>query len=89
MAGIVFLGGPFQGSNAALWGTWLAQAFRYDRTLLESLQKDSQPLFDITRDFTGCYIDWDAVCFYETQKATYGPLTIQVCLILGLDHTIK
>ncbi|KAH6694360.1 P-loop containing nucleoside triphosphate hydrolase protein [Leptodontidium sp. MPI-SDFR-AT-0119] len=77
VAGIIFLGGPFQGSDAALWGTWIAQALRSDRTLLELLQKDSQPLLDITRDFADCHIDWDSVCFYENQSAVYGPLTIQ------------
>ncbi|KAG9239765.1 P-loop containing nucleoside triphosphate hydrolase protein [Amylocarpus encephaloides] len=77
VAGIIFLGGPFQGSDAALWGTWLAQVLRSERSLLELLQKDSQPLFDIGRDFAECLIDWDVIYFYETQNATYGPLTFQ------------
>jgi hypothetical protein len=80
VAGIIFLGGPFQGSNTALWGNWLAQALQSDRSLLELLQKDSRPLFDVATDFAECRIDWDVVCFYETQNATYGPLMIQVCL---------
>lgn len=80
IAGLIFLGGPFQGSDVALKAKWLSQALGYDRTLLELLQKDSRPLFDIATDFADCYIKWDAVCFYETQNATYGPLTVQVCL---------
>ncbi|RDL37405.1 uncharacterized protein BP5553_04838 [Venustampulla echinocandica] len=77
VAGIIFLGAPLQGSNAAIWGTWLAQALRYDSTMLQLLQKDSQPLFDVARDFSDCHINWDSVCFYETQHARYGLLTIQ------------
>jgi hypothetical protein len=84
VTGIIFLGGPFQGSDAALKAKWLSQALRYDRTLLELLRKDSRALFDVATDFADCHIDWDTVCFYETQNATYGPLTIQVCLYFTL-----
>lgn len=80
VAGILFLGAPLQGSSTARWGSWLAQALQYDPSLLELLQKDSQPLFDIARDFSDCHIDWDSVCFYETQDANYGPFIIQVSL---------
>jgi hypothetical protein len=80
VAGIIFLGAPLQGSSTAFWGTWLAQALRYDHSLLEVLQKDSQPLFDIARDFSDCHINWDSICFYETHNANYGPFTIQVSL---------
>ncbi|KAI9799129.1 MAG: hypothetical protein M1825_004896 [Sarcosagium campestre] len=67
VAGIIFLGGPFQGSDAALWGSWLAQALHSDRSLLELLQKDSQPLFDVGRDFADCHTEWDTV---KQQSAT-------------------
>lgn len=38
-AGIVFLGTPHAGSDAALYGAWLAQAVGHDKTLLESKEK--------------------------------------------------
>jgi hypothetical protein len=57
ITGIIFLGGPFQGSDVALKAKWLSQALRYDRTLLELLQKDSGPLFDVATDFADCHID--------------------------------
>ncbi|TVY71301.1 Protein SERAC1, partial [Lachnellula suecica] len=78
VAGIIFLGAPLRGSDAARWGTWLAQALHYDSTILKLLQKDSQPLFDIGRDFSDCRIDWDLVCFYEKQDAKFGPFTVQI-----------
>jgi hypothetical protein len=78
VAGIIFLGAPLQGSDAACWGTWLAQALQHDSTMLKLLQKDSQPLFDVRRDFSDCRIDWDLVCFYEKQDAKYGPVKVQV-----------
>lgn len=79
MAGIIFLGAPLQGSDPARWGTWLAQALKKDYTLLKLLRKDSQPLFELSRDFSNCSIEWDLVCFYENEKAKYGPFKIQVC----------
>jgi hypothetical protein len=57
ITGIIFLGGPFQGSDVALKAKWLSQALRYDRTLLELLQKDSGPLFNVATDFADCHID--------------------------------
>lgn len=85
VAGIIFLGGPFQGCSAAHKGTWLAQTFQRDTTLLKQLQKDSRPLFDIATDFAACHLGWDAMCFYETQTTRYGPLEIQV----GLYFTVQ
>jgi hypothetical protein len=80
IAGIIFLGAPFQGSDTALFGTWLAKALRGDTTLLKLLKKDSPTLSDLSRDFWGSHSDWDLVCFYEKKEADYGPLKIQVCL---------
>ncbi|KAM0310604.1 hypothetical protein ACHAO8_007970 [Botrytis cinerea] len=78
VAGIIFLGAPFQGSDTALFGTWLAKALRRDTTLLELLKKDSQALYDLSRDFWGSYSAWDLVCFYEMIDAEFGPIKTQV-----------
>ncbi|EON65753.1 hypothetical protein W97_04992 [Coniosporium apollinis CBS 100218] len=73
VAGIIFLGAPFQGSDAAVYGKWLAQLARLDSTLLESLEKDSPSLHALSSDFWHSYSDWDIVCFYENRDADYGP----------------
>ncbi len=39
IAGIPFLGTPHQGSSAAKYGIWLAQALGKDTTLLQTLKK--------------------------------------------------
>ena len=78
-AGIIFLGTPHQGSEAAVYGVWLAQAVGHDKTLLESLKRNSPALYDIARDFEAGYHNADIVCFYEDKEASYGPWRTQVC----------
>lgn len=81
VAGIIFLGAPFQGSDAAIFGKWLARLSRLDSTLLEKLRKGNPDLFALSTDFCSSYTDWDLVCFYEKKEATYlGLLKTQVCL---------
>ena len=77
--GIVFLGTPHAGSDAALYGAWLAQAVGHDKTLLKSLKKNSSALYEIACDFEKGYRDADMVCFYENKEASYGPWRTQVC----------
>jgi hypothetical protein len=81
VAGIIFLGAPFQGSDVAIFGEWLARLSRLDSTLLEMLRKSSPDLFALSTDFCSSYADWDLVCFYEKKEATYlRLLKTQVCL---------
>ena len=80
VAGIIFLGAPFKGSDVAVFGKWFAQLSGRDSTLLELLVKDSPNLYALSRDFWGSYNDWDLVCFYENKEADYGPLKAKVCL---------
>lgn len=79
VAGIIFLGAPFQGSDAALYGKWLARLSRRDTTLLEWLEKDSPHLYTLSRDFWSSHEDWDLVCFYEKRGADYGFSKAKVC----------
>jgi hypothetical protein len=74
VAGIIFLGAPLQGSNAAVFGEWLAQLLGCDSTLLQALRKDSPGLYDLSRNFWGSYANWDSVCFYENRETDYGLL---------------
>jgi hypothetical protein len=78
VAGIIFLGTPFQGSDAATYGKWLAHLAGHDTTLLRSLLKDSQNLRDLSSDFWDSYSDRHMVCFYENKDAEYGPWKTQV-----------
>lgn len=86
-AGIVFLGTPHQGSDAAVYGVWLAKIARHDATMLESLKRDSPALYDIAWDFDKSYRNADVVCFYEKEACSYGPLRTQVRRLLSL-HTL-
>ena len=79
MAGIIFLGTPHQGSEAAEYGVWLTQAARHDKTLLKSLKRNSLALHAIARDFEASYSNADIVCFYENKDASYGPWRTRVC----------
>ncbi|KAI9740029.1 MAG: hypothetical protein M1818_004780 [Claussenomyces sp. TS43310] len=73
VAGVIFLGAPFQGSDVASAGKWLARLLRSDPSLSESLEKDDPRLHALSRDFWGSHSDWDLVCFYEKLEADDGP----------------
>ncbi len=72
VAGIVFLGTPHQGSDAAGYGKFLAHATGRDTTLLESLTRNSQVLNEIAQDFETSYSNADIVCFYERKHSLLG-----------------
>jgi hypothetical protein len=84
VAGIIFLGAPFQGSDVAGVGTRLAQLSGLDSTILKLLEKDSANLYALSRDFWGSHSDRDLVCFYEMVEAKFGPIKTQVCLCTSL-----
>ncbi len=77
VAGIVFLGTPHQGSDAAGYGKLLARVTGCDTTLLESLTRHSQALHEIAQDFETSYSNVDLVCFYEEK---HGLLRVKVCI---------
>ncbi|KFZ13047.1 hypothetical protein V502_06789 [Pseudogymnoascus sp. VKM F-4520 (FW-2644)] len=72
VSGIIFLGAPFQGSNAAMLGKRLAQVTGGDLSLLELLQKDNPNLHSLSKDFCDSHHEWDFVCFYENTDADYA-----------------
>ena len=74
------MGAPLRGSKIANWGGWLARALRHDTNLLNLLEKDSEPLYHCAVDFSNCKLNWDLVCFYETQNTNFGLLGTQVYL---------
>ncbi|KAH7092522.1 hypothetical protein FB567DRAFT_625504 [Paraphoma chrysanthemicola] len=83
VAGIVFLGSPFQGSDEAAYAQWLAKLVRLQEeeghkyTLLKTLQKESRELHNLSIDFWRSYGEYDMACFYENREAAYGPLSRQ------------
>ena len=62
-----------------MYGAWFAQIAGHDKTLLKSLEKNSDDVYGIARDFGASYKDADIVCFYEDKEASYGPWETQVC----------
>ncbi|KFZ04937.1 hypothetical protein V501_08833 [Pseudogymnoascus sp. VKM F-4519 (FW-2642)] len=71
VSGVIFLGAPFQGSNAAVLGKRLAQVTGGDLSLLELLQKDNTNLQSLSKEFSDSHREWDFVCFYEDTDADY------------------
>ncbi|EPE24649.1 TPR-like protein [Glarea lozoyensis ATCC 20868] len=66
-AGLMFLGGPFQGSDLAIYGQWLAGIPGLDANLLSLLKKHNDALYHLQTDFCGAEEDWDPICYYEKQ----------------------
>jgi hypothetical protein len=90
-AGIIFLGGPFQGSDLAVYGSWLASISGLDTTLLSLLQKDSDSIFNLQRDFCDTIEDWDPVCYYEKHGNIVTPQSASLqgrrTIPLNTDHS--
>ena len=84
VAGIVFLGTPHQGSDAAGYGELLAQATGRDITLLRSLTRNSQILHEIAQDFETSYSNVDLVCFYEKKHGLLGFKVRIACIHFSL-----
>lgn len=78
VAGIIFLGTPFQGSNAAGLGSFIARLGGFDSTLLKLLQKDNPELHKLSRNFWSGYGHLDILCFYENRDADFKLLKTQV-----------
>ena len=77
LAGIIFLGTPHQGSDAAGYGKWLARVNGCDTTLLDSLTRNSQILDEVGQDFETGYSNIDIICFYEEKSRLLG---VKVCM---------
>ena len=81
VAGIIFLGVPFDGSDPAQYGEWIAKAVGGDDKIFEELRRNSEQLFNLSIDFWHSYKSWDIVCYYENEDSNYGPWKVQVRLI--------
>jgi hypothetical protein len=85
VAGIIFLNTPFQGSNIAIFGKWLARLSGLDPIMLKLLEKGNSDLYVLAIDFWGSYSNLDIICFYKILETNYGPLKAQVCLYSTLQ----
>ena len=84
IVGIIFLGTPHQGSDAAGYGKLLAQVIGRDTTLLKSLTRNSQDFHEIAQDFETIYTDTDLVCFYEEKHGVFGVKVRIACIRFSL-----
>ncbi len=89
VAGIIFLGTPHQGSDAAGYVKWLARATGRDKTLLESLTRNSQVLHVFAQDFETSYSNADLVCFYEEKHDLLGVKVRIACTRFSLLFHLK
>jgi hypothetical protein len=76
--GIVFLGTPHRGTEAAKWGEIVATSakalgFGFEDSILKDLRKDSENLRDLLYKFTlwANRTRLSIVCFYEQHKSDY------------------
>ena len=77
-AGMIFLGVPTQGCDAARLGAWAQRAIGNDQPLLRTLQTASEDLLTLSRDFWTSYGSLPITCFFESSDSKYGPLTMRV-----------
>jgi hypothetical protein len=86
---------PFQGSDAARPGEWVARAAKAARIgrvtsdyakLIRSLKKSNVDLLYFSRAFWENYSHLDIVCYYETMDTAYGPWKTRVCSNLILIY---
>lgn len=78
-AGVIFLGVPTQGCDAASLAAWAERAIRNDQPLLRTLETGSQELLSLSRDFWSSYGRLPITCFFEDLDSKYGPLRARVC----------
>lgn len=86
--GILFLGTPHAGSDAATKGKWIAAIAGNDTTLLESLKSGSSELFYLADDFSAASKSLTIVSYYERNKSTYvgGLQKVEVSDMYSLDY---
>lgn len=77
-AGILFLGGPMQGSEAASMASKIERVFFIESSILKTLEPGSHDLARLNRNFMAGYAKLKPVCFYETIDQVYPGRNIMV-----------
>lgn len=70
MAGAIFLGCPFGGTECAAVIDSFTTFLRNRQEILTSLKRNSPKLFELQHDFRTAYPDLPMACFYEQLKST-------------------
>jgi hypothetical protein len=85
-AGIIFLGTPHRGSASSNWGRLIVRSGKAlgldgEDRILNDLEKDSETLKQVVRDFTKWLFDNSVptVCFYEQYTTDYGSKLGNLC----------
>jgi hypothetical protein len=80
--GIIFLGTPHRGSDAATWGKLIANigktTIHSSTTLLKTLQKNSQELHALSQDFSHMQNHFMVANFYEQKESKVGWASVMV-----------
>lgn len=92
--GVLFLGCPHRGSDSASLGQIVARIaratlFAKPKTqLLESLEKDSEQLYDISEEFSHMHSLFKIVSCYEQKETTitrFLPISTMVCCFVSIQ----
>ena len=78
IAGIIFLGTPFAGSDMAKLADYCpkpaADQLGLDKDVLEFLSRNSKTLFEVAQQFFSAFQEGDISCFYEHSVTEYARL---------------
>lgn len=81
VAGAIFLGCPFGGTECAAVIDSFTTFLRNRQEILSSLKRNSSKLFELQHDFRTAYPDLPMACFYEQLKsAPSNSLVLQRCI---------
>ena len=87
-AGVIFLGTPHDGTDAAALGEKIAKVLGNNAKLLASLKSQSSELFGLSRDFDAEYQELKVICYYEKLDRQFikGMVNMEVSVAFCLCY---